>query len=160
VPTRVVLDRLFLDGKLAESTSDYYTQDNEGTVWYFGEDTETLDAKGKVLDREGSWQSGVDGAQPGVFMEAKPTRGHAFRQEYYASHAEDHFAVVDLSTPIRVPAGAYRNAMLTKEWTPLEPDVLDHKYYVRGIGEVREVSVKGAVESLSLVTRSGGATPR
>jgi hypothetical protein len=160
VPTRLVQDRLFLDGKLAESTSDYYAQDNAGTVWYFGEATETLDATGKVLDREGSWQSGVDGARPGVFMEAKPTRGHTFRQEYYAGHAEDHFAVVDLSTPIRVPAGAYRNAMLTKEWTPLEPDVLDHKYYVRGIGEVREVSVKGAVESLSLVTRSGGATPR
>ena len=160
VTTRVVQDRLFLDGKLAESTSDYYTQDNAGTVWYFGEDTETLDANGKVLDREGSWQSGVDGAQPGVFMEAKPTRGHTFRQEYYAGHAEDHFAVVDLSTPIRVPAAAYRNAMLTKEWTPLEPDVLDHKYYVRGIGEVREVSVKGAAESLSLVTRSGAATPR
>ena len=68
--------------------------------------------------------------------------------------------VVDLSTPIRVPAGAYRNAMLTKEWTPLEPDVLDHKYYVRGIGEVREVSVRGATEALSLVTRSGGATLR
>ena len=87
-------------------------------------------------------------------------RGHTFRQEHYAGHAEDHFAVVDLSTPIRVPAGAYRNAMLTKEWTPLEPDVLDHKYYVREIAEVREVSVKGGLESLSLVTRSGGATPR
>ena len=160
VPTRVVQDRLYLAGRLAESTTDYYSQDKAGTVWYFGEDTETLDARGRVLDREGSWHSGVDGAQPGVFMEANPTLGHSFRQEYYAGHAEDHFAVVDLSTPIRVPAGAYRSAMLTKEWTPLEPDVLDHKYYVRGIGEVREVSVRGATESLSLVTRSGGAAPR
>jgi len=160
VPTRVVQDRLYLDGVLAESTTDYYTQDKTGTVWYFGEDTATLDADGKVIDREGTWHSGVDGAQPGVFMQAHPTRGHTFRQEYYPGHAEDHYAVVDLSTPIRVPAGAYPSAMLTKEWTPLEPDVLDHKYYVRGIGEVREVSVRGATEALSLVTRSGGATPR
>jgi len=58
------------------------------------------------------------------------------------------------------PFGTYKDALLTKEWTPLEPDVLDHKYYVRGIGEVREVSVRGATEALSLVTRSGGATPR
>jgi hypothetical protein len=160
VQTRVVEDRLYLDGTLAESTTDYYTQDKSGTVWYFGEDTETLDANGKVLDREGTWHSGVDGAQPGVFMEANPTLGHTFRQEYYAGHAEDHYAVIDLSTPVRVPAGSYSSAMLTKEWTPLEPDVLDHKYYVRGIGEVREVSVRGATEALNLVTRSAGATPR
>jgi hypothetical protein len=155
VPTRIVDDRLYLDGRIAESTSDYYAQNTAGAVWYFGEDTRTLDAQGNVVDRDGTWHTGVDGAEPGVFMEANPVVGHTFRQEYYAGHAEDHYAVVDLSTPMRVPAGVYGNALLTKEWTPLEPDVLDHKYYVRGVGEVREVSVKGPTESLSLISASG-----
>ena len=147
-------DELYLDGKLAESTLDYYAQHGNGTVWYFGEDTRSLDEHGKLTDREGGWRTGVDGAQPGVFMEANPTPGRAFRQEYYAGHAEDHFEVVDLATRVRVPFGSFRNALLTKEWTPLEPDVLDHKYYVRGIGEVREISVTGPHEELSLVRYS------
>jgi hypothetical protein len=47
--------------------------------------------------------------------------------------------------------------MLTKEWTPLEPDVIDHKYYVRGIGTVLERSVKGAVERNELLSFRRGA---
>ena len=89
-------------------------------------------------------------------MDAHPTVGPSFRQEYYAGHAEDHFEVLDLSTSVTVPFGAYRGALLTKEWTPLEPNVLDHKYYVRGIGQVREQSVRGARESLSLVRYTAG----
>ena len=85
-------------------------------------------------------------------MESSPTVGRALAQEFYQGHAEDHFAVVSLSTAIKVPYGVFSGALRTKEWTPLEPDVLDNKYYVRGIGEVKEVAVKGPTEELVLVS--------
>ncbi len=151
VTCRVVDDQLFLDGRLEETTIDYYSQDRAGTVWYFGEDTKTLDANGKVTGTKGTWRTGVDGAQPGVFMEASPVSGHRYRQEYYKGHAEDWYQVLDLSSSVTVAYGTFQGAMLTKEWTPLAPDVLDHKYYVRGIGQVQEVSVKGPKEGLDLI---------
>jgi len=150
VACRVVDDRLFLNGFLAERTTDYYTQDSDGNVWYFGEDTAELDRAGHVTSTEGTWHAGVDGAIPGIFMQANPTIGAAFTQEYYPGHAEDHFQVVSLAASISVPYGSFKNALLTKEWTPLEPGVIDHKVYVRGIGEVREVTVKGPLEELVL----------
>jgi hypothetical protein len=151
VRTRVVEDRLYLDNVLEERTSDYYAQDRCGNVWYFGEDTATLDRRGNVVDTEGTWHAGVDGAQPGVFMQASPEPGRKFRQEWHQGHAEDNFKVVDRSAQVTVPAGSFRHALRTEEWTALEPDVLDNKYYVRGVGEVAELSVKGPREVLRLV---------
>jgi hypothetical protein len=151
VRTRVVADRLFLGGRLAERTSDYYAQDACGNVWYFGEDTAELDARGHVIDTSGSFHAGIDGAQPGVFMQAHPQVGRRFRQEWYQGEAEDTFVVRDLSTPVTVPAGHFRHAMRTEESTALEPGVLDAKYYVRGIGEVSETTVVGPRETLRLV---------
>jgi hypothetical protein len=156
VPCVVVDDRLYLAGKLEEKTSDYYTQDRQGNVWYFGEDTAELDEHGKVTSTEGSWLTGRDGAEPGIFMEANPVVGHSFRQEYYKGQAEDQFAVVSLSESTKVPFGTFSGALLTKEWTVLEPKVLDHKYYVKGIGEVAELSVKGPVERARLVSYQAG----
>src|SRR3954471_9742447 len=95
-PTRVVSDLLFLNGRLEERTTDYYTQDKAGNVWYFGEDTAELDARGKVKSREGTWHSGVNGAKAGIFMDAHPKVGNSHRQEFYKGHAEDHYAVVSL----------------------------------------------------------------
>jgi hypothetical protein len=151
VRTRVVEDRLFLSGKLEERTSDYYAQDRCGNVWYFGEDTAELDSHGRVIDTSGSFHAGIDGAQPGVFMQARPQLGRRFRQEWYAGEAEDTFKVIDLSTPITVPFGSFKHALRTEETTTLEPGVVDNKYYVRGIGEVLEKSVKGGQEALVLV---------
>jgi hypothetical protein len=147
----LIEDRLKLNGVLEEETVDYYTQDLAGNVWYFGEDTKELDVKGRVTSREGTWHAGVDGAVPGVFMEADPVIGNAYLQEFYKGHAEDHYRVKSLTASVTVPAGAYTGVLLTEEWTPLEPDVLDNKYYVKGIGEVREVAVKGPREELKLV---------
>jgi hypothetical protein len=151
VRTRVVEDRLYLDNVLAERTSDYYTQDRCGNVWYFGEDTAELDRHGRVVSTEGTWHAGVDGAQPGVFMQAHPQLGRRFRQEWSEGQAEDVFKVVSRSSRIRVPYGSFRHALRTEETNALEPDVLDNKYYVRGIGEVAELSVKGPREVLKLV---------
>jgi hypothetical protein len=147
----VVQDRLYLDGRLAERTTDWYAQDRVGNVWYYGESTAELDAAGKVRSTEGTWQSGRNAAKPGIFMPAKPHVGQTFRQEFYKGHAEDHFRVLDLQASVRTPAVHSNDALLTEEWTPLEPGVLDHKLYVRGIGTVREESIKGPVERLVLV---------
>jgi len=151
VRTRVVEDRLYLDNVLAERTSDYYTQDRCGNVWYFGEDTAELDRHGHVVSTEGTWHAGVDGAQPGVFMQAHPQLGRRFRQEWSEGQAEDVFKVVSRHSRIRVPYGSFRHALRTEETNALEPDVLDNKYYVKGIGEVAELSVKGPREALKLV---------
>jgi hypothetical protein len=110
-----------------------------------------LDAHGRVVSTDGSFHAGVDGAQPGVFMQAHPQLGRWFRQEWYAGQAEDTFRVIDRSARIRVPYGSFRSALRTEERTALEPGVLDNKYYVAGIGEIFEGSVKGPREVLRLI---------
>ena len=152
-----VSDLLYLRGRLGERTTDYYTQDAKGNVWYFGEKTAELDAQGHVTSTSGSWMAGVHGAKPGIFMFAHPRPGLSARQEYLKGEAEDHFAVVSMRQTAAVPYGTFRGAMLTKEWTTLEPGVIDHKYYVRGIGTVLEQTVKGGNERNELVSFRRGA---
>jgi hypothetical protein len=148
----VVSDLLYIRGKLEERTEDYYTQDAKGNVWYFGEKTAELDEHGNVKNTSGSWMAGVDGAKPGIFMFVHPRPGDSARQEYLKGEAEDHFQVVAIGVTATVPFKAFRGAMLTKEWTPLEPDVIDHKFYARGIGTVLEQTVKGGDERNELVS--------
>jgi hypothetical protein len=140
----VVSDRLTLNGVLAERTTDWYAQDRRGTVWYLGERTAELNAKGKVTSTEGSFLNGRDGAKGGIFMPANPQVGQTFQQESFKGQAEDHFRILDLAASISTPAVSSNNAMLTEETTPLEPGIVDHKYYVRGIGTVMEQQVAGA----------------
>ena len=156
VPATVVDDRLYERGKLAEKTLDYYAQDGSGNVWYFGEDTEELDSHGKVTSTEGTWQAGVHGAKAGIFMPPHPRVGQAFRQEFYKGHAEDHFKVLSLHASVSVPFISSTRALKTKEWTPLEPGVIDTKYYVRGIGTVYEATVRGGDERSRLVSFRAG----
>jgi hypothetical protein len=151
VTTRVVEDRGYLNNRLRERTSDYYAQDRCGNVWYFGEDTAERDRHGHVISTEGSFHAGVDGAEPGVFMQAHPQLDRKFRQEWYQGHAEDQFRLIDRSTPVTVPYGSFDHALRTRETTVLEPAVVDNKYYVQGIGEVAELSVKGPREAFRLV---------
>lgn len=146
-----VSDRLYAGGTLAERTTDWYAQDRAGTVWYFGEATAELDDAGRVTSREGSWLAGVDGARAGIFMPARPRVGQVFQQEHLKGHAEDRFRVLGVRAPVRVPAVASRRGLLTKEWTPLEPDVVDHKLYVRGVGLVAERTIRGGDERAVLV---------
>jgi hypothetical protein len=145
-PCIAVDDRLYLHGRIAERTTDWYAQDAAGNVWYFGEATAELNKAGKVTSREGSWLAGVHGARAGIFMPAHPKIGQSFRQEYYKGHAEDHFAVLSLSASVVVPYTGSPHALLTKEWTPLEPGTLDHKLYIHGIGLAREETIKGGSE--------------
>jgi hypothetical protein len=152
VPCVVVEDRLYLRDRLEERTTDWYTQDRRGNVWYFGESTAELDRRGRVTSTEGTWQAGRGGARAGIYMPAQPHVGRTGRQEFYKGHAEDHFEVLNLHAKVRVPYTSSSNALLTKEWTPLEPGVVDHKLYVRGIGTVLEQAVKGGAERAELVS--------
>jgi hypothetical protein len=156
----VVSDRLFLNGRLAERTTDWYAQDRRGTVWYLGEKTAELNAKGKVTSTEGSFLNGRDGARGGIFMPLHPAVGQSFQQESFKGEAEDRFRILDLAATVTTPAVSSQNAMLTEETTPLEPGVVDHKYYVQGIGTVKEQQVAGApaaqAESTQLVSFQAG----
>jgi hypothetical protein len=152
VHATVVADRLYLGGKLEERTSDWYAQDKNGNVWYLGEDTAELDPNGKVKSTEGSWETGVNGGRPGIFMPAHPRVGGGGLQEFYKGHAEDHFRVLTTRARVKTPFVSSTRALRTKEWTPLEPGVVTVKYYVRGIGPVMERDVKGGTEFSQLVS--------
>jgi hypothetical protein len=150
-PCATVSDRLYRRGRLAERTTDWYTQDDRGNVWYYGERTAELDRHGRVTSTEGTWRAGRDGARPGIFMPARPRVGDRFQQEDYPGQAEDRFRVLSRHATVRVPYGTFRRrALKTKEWTPLEPGVSDRKWYVRGIGQVAEATVKGGDDRLTL----------
>jgi hypothetical protein len=151
IPAVVVHDELVQGGKVRERTDDYYAQDTSGNVWYLGEETAELDDAGKITSTEGTWLTAVDGAAPGIIMPADPEVGVGGSQEIYPGHAEDHYVVLLTDAKIKVPAGSYTGAVVTAEWTPLEPDVLSEKVYVKGVGEVREADVKGGDEKFELV---------
>jgi hypothetical protein len=147
----VVLDQVLVDGKPEEKTFDWYAQDKRGNVWYLGEDSADY-VKGKWVRSDGSWEAGVDGARPGIVMKAHPRVGGPYRQEYYAGNAEDMAQILSTDEPVAVPYGRFNHALVTSEWTPLERGVVEHKYYVRGIGNVRTVMVKGGNEEERLVS--------
>jgi hypothetical protein len=152
VRATVIDDRLYLRGRLAERTTDWYAQDRAGNVWYLGEKTATLSRNGKVKSTEGSWQAGVDGARAGIYMPAHPRVGQTGQQEYYKGHAEDRFKVLSRSARVRTPAASSSRALRIQETSPLEPGVVDEKIYLRGIGTATERALKGDDERLVLVS--------
>ena len=146
----VVKDTVTEDGEMTEKTYDWYAQDNKGNVWYFGEDSKEYE-NGKVKSTGGSWETGKDGAKPGIIMPANPNVGESYRQEYYKGEAEDMARVLSLDESAMVPHGSFEHLLMTREWTPLEPNIAEHKYYAAGVGNVLEASVKGPQERLELV---------
>jgi hypothetical protein len=152
VTCREVRDQAYVDGVLAEDTLDWFAQDKDGNVWYFGEDTKELDANGNVISTEGSWQAGVNGALPGIIMEANPRVGDTYQQEFSVGVAEDMATVRALNKTVNVPFGSFKDCLETEEFTPLEPGTIDHKFYAHGVGLVQSVALRGGRERLGLVT--------
>jgi hypothetical protein len=152
IEARVVHDRVTLekDGSLVEDTYDWYAQDDKGNIWYLGEDTKEYE-NGKVSSTEGSWEAGVDGAQPGILLPASPQPGLSYRQEYYEGEAEDAAQVLSLDKQAEVPFGSFQDLLQTRDWTPLQPELLEHKYYAKGVGPVLVVGVKGGASREELV---------
>jgi len=135
-----VHDQVFTDGVLSEDTLDWFAQDKSGNVWYFGEDSDEL-VNGRVSSIGGSWQGGVNGASPGIVMEAHPQVGDFYRQEFLLNSAEDSAGVLDLNQTVTVPAGTYHHCLETAEITGLEPGALEHKFYAAGVGNVLTVDL-------------------
>jgi hypothetical protein len=142
-------------GEAVEITDDWYAQDSDGNVWYMGEDTAEYE-NGKVVTREGSFEAGVDGAQPGIIMPGDPEVGQSYRQEYYEGKAEDEGAVLSLDAQAEVPAGHYAPALMTQDTNPLEPKVYELKLYARGVGPVMAVSVSGGTDREELLSYTEG----
>ncbi|HEU4347300.1 MAG TPA: hypothetical protein VFR35_05875 [Actinoplanes sp.] len=149
-----VRDTVRIDGRLKEDTLDWYAHRDDGSVWYFGEDTKEYE-NGKVTTTKGSWVAGVDGALPGIVMPARPQAGDRYRQEYDKGDAEDMAEVLDIADRATVPTGGYDRVVKTKETTPLEPDVLEHKYYAPGVGMVLTIDVADGGTRDELVRFSG-----
>jgi len=151
IDARVVHDVLTEDGKVKEDTFDWYAQDASGNIWYMGENTKEFG--GRKVNTEGSWQAGVDGAQPGVLLPAEPKVGLSYRQEYYKGEAEDLAEVLSVDARATVPVGAFEQLLQTKEYTPLEPNVLEQKFYAKEVGPILAVTVSGGSDREELVER-------
>lgn len=150
IEVRIVHDLVTEDGERVEDTYDWYAQDSDGNVWYFGEDTKEFE-NGKVSTRAGSWEAGVDGAQPGILIPGEPSVGMKYRQEYYEGEAEDAAQVLSLEEKVEVPHGTFDAVVMTKDFTPLEPDILEHKFFARGVGMVLALTISGGSDREELV---------
>ena len=155
IEARVVRDEVTEDGVPVEITDDWYAQDADGNVWYLGEETTEYE-DGKPVSTEGSFEAGKDGAEPGIIMPAEPKPGMTYRQEYYEDEAEDEGAIVALDAQAEVPFGHFDDVLMTKDTNPLEPKILEFKFYARGIGPVLAVSVSGGSDREELVTFEKG----
>jgi hypothetical protein len=172
VSTIVVHDRVYLDenengvadgascgadpgftAELIEETFDWFAPDNAGTVWYFGEDSKEYEHC-VLLGTTGSWEAGLNGAQPGIVMLAHPVIGQTYRQEFSAGIAEDFAKVVSLKQAVSVPIGDFEGCVETMEWTPLEPGQRAHKYYCAGVGLVLEITPSGGNERNELISKT------
>ena len=150
VRVRVVRDRAYVGGELVEDTRDFYAQDRRGNVWYFGENTKTV-RNGTVTSTEGSWLAGRNGASAGIVMEAHPKVGDTYAQEDAPGVAEDRGKVLSLDAAATVPYGSFTGLLKTKDFSPLEPTVVEHKFFLRGVGSILEKEVRGGTERLALV---------
>ena len=135
VTTVEVHDTVTVDGQLTEDTLDWFAQDKEGNVWYFGENTMELE-NGRPSTLAGTFKAGVNRGKPGIVMEAHPTIGDFYRQEFDLGNAEDFAEVKSLSDTVTVPVGTFIQCLRTLETTPLEPDLKEAKWYAPGIGNV------------------------
>jgi hypothetical protein len=140
ITATVVHDVVSEGDAVIEDTFDWYAQDRFGNVWYLGEDTKELE-NGEVISTEGSWEAGVDGAQPGVIMPADPQRGQTYRQEYLEGQAEDEALVLNVGELVGLAGESYSDVVVTRDTTALEPDLVEIKFYAPGVGLVLELGI-------------------
>jgi hypothetical protein len=154
VSTTVILATEWQRGVIKEVTRDWYAQDKHGNVWYFGEAVENY-VDGKLNNRSGSWEAGVDGAKPGIIMLGNPTVGATYRQEYYKGKAEDMGTIVALDKKVTTPAGSFENCIQIRDWSRIEP-ASEYKCYCPAAGflvlEESTVPGGGRVELISIAS--------
>jgi len=136
-----VHDTVRTDGQITEDTLDWFAQDRDGNVWYFGENTHELE-DGLITTIEGTFMAGVNGDKPGIIMKAHPGIGDFYRQEFSLNNAEDFAETRSLTQTVQVPAGTFHNCLKSKETTPLEPDLLEYKFYAPGVGNILTIDAR------------------
>jgi hypothetical protein len=155
IQARVVHDQVTEDGKVKEDTFDWYAQDRTGNLWYLGEDTTEYE-NGEPKSTEGSWEAGVDGALAGIILPAHPEVGMTYREEYYKGHAEDGAQIMGLDALAVVPYGRFENALQTRNFSGIEPDVIEEKLYAKGVGVVLEITISGGSDRAVLNSYTSG----
>jgi hypothetical protein len=157
VEARVIRDTVTENGVPVEITDDWYAQDKEGNVWYLGEYVTNYE-NGKVVDHSGSFEAGVDGAQPGVVMPADPKPGVSYRQEYYEGEAEDRGAVITVGQErVNVPYGFFnKDVLMTRDIVPLEPRVQELKFYAPDVGPLLSIHTDSPGGRSELVSYTPG----
>jgi hypothetical protein len=155
VEARIVHDQVSEDGEIKEDTFDWYAQDADGNLWYLGEDTTEYE-NGKPKTKEGSWEAGVDGALAGIIMPADPQVGMTYREEYYKGHAEDAASIIGTDALAKVPYGRFEGCVQTRNFSGIEPDVIEEKLYAEGVGVVLEITVSGGSDRAELLSYTEG----
>jgi hypothetical protein len=155
VEARIVHDQVTEGNQVVEDTYDWYAQDADGNLWYLGEDTTEYE-NGKPKTKEGSWEAGVDGALPGIVMPASPQVGMTYREEYYKGHAEDGASILFTDAFARVPYGRFEHGVQTRNFSGIEPDVVEEKIYARGVGVILEITVSGGSDRDELLSYDEG----
>lgn len=151
VKCTVVRDVVSIDDQVIEDTYDWYAQDKDGNVWYMGEDVSNYE-NGVLVDHEGSFEAGIDGAKPGIIMLANPVLELPYRQEYYFNKAEDWGKVLAKGVSVTTTFGTFDNCLKTADWNALEPDAaMEYKYYAPNVGMVRE-EIEGSIEFVELIS--------
>jgi hypothetical protein len=155
IKARIVHDQVSEKGEVKEDTFDWYAQDAEGNLWYLGEDTTEYE-NGKPKTKEGSWEAGVDGALAGVILPAHPEVGMTYREEYYKRHAEDGASILSVDAFAKVPYGTFDHGIQTRNFSGIEPDVIEEKIYAKGVGVILEITVSGGSDRTELVSYKEG----
>jgi hypothetical protein len=157
VAATVVHDTVYVDGQLVEETYDWYAQDKDSNVWYLGEEVDNYE-NGVLVDHAGSWEWGVNGALPGVIMWADPSAhlNEEYYQEYYAGEAEDKGQVLSVTESVTVPFGSFENVVKTYDFSAIDPDLQEEKFYAAGIGFIKETNVKTGEEVVLIKFVPGG----
>jgi hypothetical protein len=157
VKARVLRDVVTENGKPVEITDDWYAQDKQGNIWYLGESVRNFE-NGKLVDRAGSFEAGVDGAQAGVALPANPVAGLSYRQEYYKGEAEDKAVVVTVGKErVKVPYGFFgKKVLMTRDLVGTEPKVQELKFYALGVGPLLSLHTDAPFGYSALVSYTPG----
>lgn len=147
VQATIVHDLVYVEDKIVEETFDWYAQDKAGNVWYLGEAVDNY-VDGVFANHGGSWEWGVDGALPGIIMWADLSvhLNEEYYQEYYAGEAEDKGQVISVNESVTVPFGSFKNVLKTYDFSSLDPDLKENKFYAEGIGVIKEVDLLSGEE--------------
>jgi len=159
IPVRVVTDVVVdSEGNKIEDTIDWYAQDSDGNVWYMGESTMATDPENMLINVDGAWETGVEGAKPGIIMPAAFTVPDVYRQEFLLGDAEDMAENLSMtateSTPVVSCLGDCRE---THEYSPLEPDKSESKFYAPGVGVIVTLDDNNPTFREQLVTFTPGS---